>query len=515
MKNQASQPHPACADWSNRILIASLIGIVFLTLFPFQFDFTPSRSLHRSPLLLGASAKPNAHFDFFLNVLLFIPFGFGFSAQLHKRGWKRISAVLVAVLAGSITSYAVEVLQFYIPTRNSGWDDVISNSAGVLAGFFIFVICGDSILRQLSEYEDALENWISPRRAAAMLLVYFGVWFGISIFLQKETRLSNWDAQCSLFVGNDASGQHAWMGQVFRLQIWNRALPAEQISRMMARDPGADAEAGTLAFYEFTVPPPYSDQRKVLPELSWMPSAPSINEMHVLETDGRSWLGTKISVMDLNHGIQKANQFTFHVVCAPAKIQDGEGRIVSISQSADNVNLSLRQEKTSLVLYFRNPLSETRSNLVWYVPHVFEAGQVRDIFASYDGSDASLYVDGRKALRSYHLGPGAALQHSFFFVRTDDLEGYVVAYETLVFLPIGLLIGLAARKCSIQKIFGRSVLALGLFLPPVLLELLLVWVSGRGILVENVFLSLLVAVAGCILINADFLTTSLKAPPEL
>jgi hypothetical protein len=503
MTNQASQPHQVGAEWSNRILIGSLIVILCLTLFPFQFDLTHPHSLHGSPLLLGASSKYTAHFDFFLNFLLFVPFGFGVSAQAHKRGWKRAPSVLAAFLGGAIASYGVELLQLYIPTRSSGWDDVVSNTTGALAGFFIFEFCGDAISRCLSMYEDTLESWLSLHRAAATLLVYFGVCFGVSVLLQKETRLMNWDAQCSLFVGNDASGQRAWRGQVFRLQIWNRALPEELVSRMQARDPAPDAGTGMLASYEFTTPPPYLDQAMVLPELSRIAGAPQANDGHALEVDGRSWVGTEVPVAELTREIQKANQFTVRIVCAPARIQDGNGRIVSLSQSAENVNFHLRQEKTSLVFFFRSPLSEKRSNLVWYVPHVFENEQVRDIFASYDGSDASIYVDGKKVKAAYHLGPGVSLVHTFFSVNASNLEGYDIWYEMLIFLPAGLWVGLAARKCGVLKISGRLLLTACLLLSPALFEFLLAWVSGRTVRSENMFLSLLMGVVGGVLINSD------------
>jgi glycopeptide antibiotics resistance protein len=503
MKNQASQPPQEWSRWSNRILIVSLIGIVYLTLFPFRFDFAFRHPLRTSPFLLGPSVKHGGHFDFALNVLLFIPFGSGLAAQMRKRGASRSAALVVALTAGAVTSYVVEFIQFYIPMRNSGWDDVLSNSTGSVAGFLLFELCGDTILKKLGKLEGALEGWLSPRRTAVVLLVYFGVCFGVSILLQQETHLSNWDAQCALYVGNDASGQRAWKGQVVRLQIWNRALPENLVHRVVARDPEVDTESGSLASYEFTTASPYLDERKFLPALTWMPGTPSFSNAQALEMDGRSWLGTKIPVADLTREIQKTNQFTVHIVCTPAEIQNADRRIFSISRSAENVNLHLRQEGTNLVLWFRNPLSERRSILAWYVPRVFEVGQMRDILASYDGADASIYVDGKKVPGGYHLGPGASLMHSFYFVHTADLGGYVVVYETLIFLPAGLLIGIAARRWAAQKATGRLLLAECLFLPPALLELLLVRVSGRSIWVENILLSLLLCIAGAILVNAD------------
>jgi glycopeptide antibiotics resistance protein len=504
MKNQVGQAQSECAHWSNRLLIASLAGISYLTLFPFQFELAVHHSTTLSPFLLGESLKQGRLLDFFLNILLFIPFGFAISCQIRRRSVSRVGGLILVLAAGAFASYAVELLQYYIPTRNSSWDDVAPNSIGALAGFLIFESCGDALMRKLSKCEDALEEWLSPPRTAMFLLVYFGLWFGVSILLQRQTRLSDWDPRCGLFVGNDASGQNAWKGRVSRLQIWNRAIPEGLVQQLMQGGLGPDTESGLLASYDFTTPGPYTDQRHSLAALTWVPAPPeSKNNVRALMLDGSSWLGTKDPVAELTKKIRETNQFTVHIACVPEGIYGTDGRIVSISQSGENANFHLRQEGTALVFWLLNPLSEKRSMLVWYVPGAFEAGQARDIVALYDGSDASIYLDGKKAQQTYRLSAGASLAHTFLSVNATNLDGYVIVYETLVFLPAGILIGIAARKWIKWKSTGRMILAFGLFFPPVLLELILVWVSGREILPGNIFLSVLLSVVGLWMVNSD------------
>src|ERR1700674_1098533 len=101
MKTQDLPHQQAYAEWSNRILILSLLGIAYLTLFPFKFDFTATYIFHRFPFLLQSSVKRVMYSDFFLNVLLFVPFGFGVSAQVCKRGGSRWTSLLLALLAGA------------------------------------------------------------------------------------------------------------------------------------------------------------------------------------------------------------------------------------------------------------------------------------------------------------------------------------------------------------------------------------------------------------------------------
>ena len=492
-----------CERWSNRILLLSLIGIVYLTLFPFRFSFAPTLEFHRYPFLLGMTGKHQSHVDVFLNVLLFVPFGFGLCAKLCKRGTGRWASFLLALGIGAATSYMVEFLQFYIPARDSGWNDVVTNSAGSVVGFLLFEFCGDASLNDLSKLENSFTAWFTPGRAALLIGAYFALWFGISVRLQRDTRLTDWDRQYNLFVGNDATGRNPWKGQVLVLQFWSRALSAPTIRGLAGRDPAQGAASGLLGSYDFTGPPPIRAQGDALPPLGQAPEQPQWASARASELDGRSWLRTQNAPESLTAAIQKTGQFTIHVVCAPSAIENANGRIVSLSEPADYSNFQMWQEGANLRFWFRNPVTEMRSALVWTVRDVFEAGKVRDIVATYDGSDASLYLDGNPVPRSYRLSPGASLLLRRISIKTADLQACVIVYDTLVFLPAGLLIGVAIRKSAGKKISGVWMVVLGGVLPAVLLEILLIWVSGRRIWVGNIALSLVFDLAGILLINAD------------
>jgi glycopeptide antibiotics resistance protein len=503
MKTQDLPHQQACAEWSNRILILSLLGIAYLTLFPFRFNFSPTYIFHRYPFLLETSVKKPAYSDFFLNVLLFVPFGFGLSAQARKRGKTRKTLFLLALAVGAALSYTVELVQFYIPARDSGWEDVLSNTTGSVAGFILFDLWGSNALKKLSKWEDSFGGWLTPRRASLLLAIYFALSFGNSVLLQSETRLSNWDPQCILFVGNDASGRYPWRGQVFLLQIWNRALPEQVIRRMAGGESTEDANAGLLGSYDFASSPPYQDQRNFLPALRWTPEQPHLTAARGVKLDERSWLSTNVPSEKLTQEIRKSSQFTIHIICAQAATDESDGRVVSLSKSDDDVNFHLRQERQFLVFWFRNPLSAKGSLLAWYIPGVFGPGKIRDIVATYDGADAFIYLDGNRWPQAYHLSPGATLMHSSFYIETASLQGYVIVYETLVFLPAGLLIGVEVEKWSRQNNSGRWVLVLGWAVPALLLEILLAKVSGRRIWAGNIAFSLFFGLAGILLINAD------------
>jgi glycopeptide antibiotics resistance protein len=126
-------------DWSNRFLTLSIAGILFLTLYPFEFSRLPKPYSH-SPLLLG-HASSSGTIDVLLNVLLFVPFGFALACKLLKnRRWT--SALFHSVAISALCSYLIELLQLYIPQRASGWEDVFTNTTGAVLGFLAFALLG-------------------------------------------------------------------------------------------------------------------------------------------------------------------------------------------------------------------------------------------------------------------------------------------------------------------------------------------------------------------------------------
>lgn len=503
MTRNTPRRQAASAAWCNRILILSLLGIAYLTFFPFRLHPGAFQAIRGNPFLLGNSGKEYFTRDFFLNVLLFVPFGFGISAQIFKRNGGLLRAFLWSLALGALASYSVEFMQLYIPERDSGWEDVFSNTTGSVAGFVLFVLVGESLLVAVSAWEDRIAVWFTPRRTAALLIAYFAAGFGVNAYLQNQTRLSNWDPRCALYVGNDASGRAPWQGKVFALQIWNRALPGSTVRGLAAHESPPDENAGLLARYDFQSLGSFPDEGNLLPALEWTPRQPQSALAGPPELGRKAWLSTKTPAENLTRAIQRTSKFTVRVICEPQSIEGATGRIVSLSESVDNVNFHFRQYGEELVFYFRNPLTETRSILAWGIPHVFQAEKVTDIVAVYDGVDAFLYVDGVAVPRDYQLGPGAVLFHAVSFVQAVDLQGAAVVYYTLLFLPAGALAGLGLRNWRTRGSAAVWLAILGWILPALLCEALLVLQTGRRIWWGNVAMALFFGLAGILLINAD------------
>jgi len=75
--------------------------------------------------------------DVAINIIGFVPFGFSFFAYFSMVRETKHAALLV-VLLGFLTSLCIEVLQAWLPTRNSGANDLITNTLGSGLGVLLF-----------------------------------------------------------------------------------------------------------------------------------------------------------------------------------------------------------------------------------------------------------------------------------------------------------------------------------------------------------------------------------------
>jgi len=78
--------------------------------------------------------------DILINLFGFIPLGFLLSGYLNRRSWSGKSAFVVSLVIGASVSLTIEVLQAYLPTRNSSMIDLIANTLGTALGSFVLKI---------------------------------------------------------------------------------------------------------------------------------------------------------------------------------------------------------------------------------------------------------------------------------------------------------------------------------------------------------------------------------------
>lgn len=100
---------------------------------PHYFD------LPAKPFLAAPWKEFTVNLDFFndvvRNIVGFMPFGFALCGYLSMREGRH--PVLLTVVLGGLTSLGIEILQGFIPQRESGFTDVITNTLGTLIGAYL------------------------------------------------------------------------------------------------------------------------------------------------------------------------------------------------------------------------------------------------------------------------------------------------------------------------------------------------------------------------------------------
>jgi VanZ family protein len=91
--------------------------------------------LHRRFLSDPSRLQRSDISDATLNIIGFIPFGFLVALYLLQgAGLPRSKAIVWAILLGGMTSFLIEFLQAYLPTRDSSYLDLINNILGTAVG---------------------------------------------------------------------------------------------------------------------------------------------------------------------------------------------------------------------------------------------------------------------------------------------------------------------------------------------------------------------------------------------
>jgi VanZ family protein len=91
--------------------------------------------LHRRFLADPSKLQRSDISDAVVNIIGFIPLGFLVAFYLSQGiGWPKSKAVVWALILGGMTSFLIEFLQAYLPTRDSSYLDLINNILGTTLG---------------------------------------------------------------------------------------------------------------------------------------------------------------------------------------------------------------------------------------------------------------------------------------------------------------------------------------------------------------------------------------------
>src|SRR5689334_13460917 len=141
--------------------------IVYASLYPFE----PWRAPGHSPLAwLWQSWWPWwTWFDLVSNLLGYLPFGALVCGALVRSGWRARRAAVAATLAGLVLSFAMEMLQNWLPQRVASNIDFALNALGAGLGAALAALLHR--FGWVTRWQAARSEWFIPRSAGGLALL--------------------------------------------------------------------------------------------------------------------------------------------------------------------------------------------------------------------------------------------------------------------------------------------------------------------------------------------------------
>lgn len=477
-KHEAKSLSQLIFNLAPQIVICSVLLILVATLFPFNFTFEDKLSLSA---IIGRFKQTTTFLsDQIKNVFLFLPLGFGLMCWLQRARIGTAAKLATIVFISFSLSLLVEILQAFLPSREPTFADIFNNTFSGFLGCLCFYIWKFKLINNISIFVNKNKNSFSSKQLTAVFAIYIALAFLIPIPWQSITNLSNWDLNYPLLLGNEKSGDRPWQGFISEVYIADRAISKEEVAKVFADPNGLNSIGQNLiAHYQLNGINNYSDRTGNLPDLTWRGQPASNRDKRGVFLSEHHWLETADSVSSLNQRIREADSFTIGATVATANInQSDPARILSISSSTTERNLTLEQRDSKLVVRLRTPLSgENASYIENYIFDVFTDTNPHQIVVTYAGSLLHTYIDKLEN------------SHDFNFLEIIPKTDKILFYG-IMFIPLGILLGIITTLSQNRFVFYPFLYS-GILLPSLIVEIILARDSGRTIELANILLGVL------------------------
>ena len=169
------------------ILLARYLALAWfgLVVYGSLHPFSGWRLAGDSPIAFLDGAWPRywTVFDLATNVAVYLPLGFFLTLALKNLPWRFTAPLLAVILAGS-TSFGLETIQTFLPSRVPSNVDLACNTVGGLLGAIWAQYTGPRIFARIAALEHRL---IAPLPHAELGLTLLGLW--LLVPLSPETLL--------------------------------------------------------------------------------------------------------------------------------------------------------------------------------------------------------------------------------------------------------------------------------------------------------------------------------------
>ncbi len=142
--------------------------VVYASLYPFSnWRWPPGLSLATLAVLPWPPWRDE--FDQWFNLVGYLPLGALLAIAARRSGWRIGSALALALVAPSLLSYGLEVLQQFLPRRHPSLKDWAMNSGGAACGAMLALAWHSS--GNIDRWHALRERWFSRDAAGALALL--------------------------------------------------------------------------------------------------------------------------------------------------------------------------------------------------------------------------------------------------------------------------------------------------------------------------------------------------------
>jgi glycopeptide antibiotics resistance protein len=455
-------------------LIFGILLILIMTLFPYDFFFWEILSKFNVKELFELLTKSSSKSDIILNLLLFIPFGFGLHSCLNSRNINNQNPLFLIAIASLLFSLIVEFLQFFLPGRTSTPIDLFTNTLSGVSGYLIYHYWGQFIFNQFNLFLNWIKRLISIPRLTFIFLFYLILTLSLSLPLQNTRdlwSLENWNINFPLNLGNELTGDRPWNGKINQFCLINKIALNPDIQQVFTS--------------ENPCKPFYNDPGIIL------------NQTQIYSSP--------IAITQLNQRISQTSELTLAIQLSTADInQTGPARIISISKDLFQRNLTLGQWRSHLSIRIRNTVTgENGTQPELIIPNVFSDLKQHTILLLYRPDKIRFYINNISQEYELSLTPEMALFWQLSPVRQGSIHlnswniiFYKTLYYCLIFLPLGICFRLIHQRIKRRLSFDLLFLSITIIFPIIIFEVLLSLAGDRIISWINLLLSFAMTLIG-------------------
>ena len=424
--------------WAYFLVGSNVAVILIVTLHPYSFvgrDYTALTTL-----LKRFFNAPGDIYDLISNVLLFVLLGFGLGRILQRQFERKVLILIISLLVSNNLSLIVEILQMFLPRRTSSLWDLLANTIGGMAGTTAFFLWQ-------STWRNFNRRWLSRSRLSSAAVSYTLLVLCLMFALQRAHNFSNWNPNFPLSIGNEHTGDRPWRGRIDLVYFATYSLSKKEIDRTFSQE-----HSPTTAWftgYQLRGSD-YPDRYGRSPNLEWQEVPPTKKTKGTVSLSQQHWLLTPEPATKLNQAIKKTSQFSLLTTIATEDLhQTGAARIISLSDSPFQRNLTIGQQDSGVVVRLRTPLSglgQSNTNLTF--PNILADTMPHQLLFNFDGKTLQLFVDRPEEVYTLSLSPAILFFHflpaigirSFQITPTNKWLLQLAFYGLILFPPAALVV---------------------------------------------------------------------------